>query len=117
MSVANLKTSDLVSGVICVTYDSLTGIPSNKMTRFTEQVAHRVIGRSANQLTNLPPLEFVVSENDIYTAGVAGLDSTFRKGYLLGDAGFDALRAGLSSFLADWVHQTLGITDNVLISV
>jgi hypothetical protein len=73
MSTVNLKTSDLVSGVICVAYDNFAGIPSNNMTRFTEQVAHRVIGRSANQLTSLPPMEFVVSENDIYTAGVAGL--------------------------------------------
>lgn len=117
MSTANLKTSDLVSGLICVAYDKFTGVPSDNVTRFTEQVAHRVIGRSANQLTNLPPMEFFVSENDIYTAGVAGLDSTFRKGYLLGDAGFDALRAGLSSFAADWVHQSLGITDNILLSV
>lgn len=117
MSTLSLKTSDLVSGGLCAAYDMIMNQPSNKVAKFGEQVAYRVGGRAINQATSLPKVELVVKENDLYAAGVAAVDSGVRKDKNIRGVGMDALRAGVSSWAADWVHQLLKIEDRTLLSL
>ena len=117
MSTLDLKLSDLVSGGLCVAYDYF--MPSNvsKTTRFVEQVAHRVVGRAINVKTDLPQVNLIVAENDLYAGAVAVADNSIRKDKGLKSSAFEGLRASISSWGADKVHQVANIPDRTLLAI
>ncbi len=111
----SLRLSDLVSGAICVAYDTFTG---NGMSteRFVEQVIYRVGGRTINEHTSLPSVDLpIVNENDLYAGAVSTTDHMVRLGYNTNSSLFNGLRATLSSAAADMTLSKFGVTDTILL--
>lgn len=112
---AILRLSDLVSGAVCVSYDLLTGKKAS-VERFGSQVAYRVVGRKANEMTSLPSVNLpIVSENDLYTGATAIADSKLRKKTSTNGVVHDGLRATLSSVATTYLMNSAGVVDNVLL--
>jgi hypothetical protein len=108
-----LRLSDLVSGGLCVAYDSVIG-RGVTVENFIEQVAYRSLGRGVNQVTSLPKVDLpLVHENDIYCGLVAVGDNAIRQGYRLPIAGFQGARATVSSAAADYLMQALNVNEKV----
>jgi hypothetical protein len=110
-----LRLSDIVSGAVCVSYDLLTGKKAS-VERFGAQVAYRVVGRKANEMTSLPTVNLpLVSENDLYTGATALADSKLRKRNGTNAVVHDGLRATLSSVATTYIMNSAGIVDKVLV--
>ncbi len=105
--------SDILSGVLCASYDTISG-KGMSVTKVVEQVAYRVVGRKAAEMSTLTLPTGVIAENHWYTAGLAGVDGKLRKSHTLKVAGMDTLRAGASSVVADYAMSAFGVTDKVL---
>lgn len=109
-----LRLSDVVSGLVCVTYDVATGKKAS-LERFGQQTAYRALGRKLNEQTNLPSVSLpMVSENDLYTGGLAVADSKLRKKQGNSQTLHDGLRATLSSVATGYIMNASGVADKVL---
>jgi hypothetical protein len=110
-----LKLSDLVSGVICVSYDVVMGKKMD-MSRGVEQVVYRVVGRKVNESTTLPYVSLpVVKENDVYCGVTAVIDSMVRQRQTTNVSLYDGVRAMVSSTVADYALTAVNVADRQLI--
>ncbi len=110
-----LRLSDVVSGAVCLVYDVAMGKKAS-LERFGSQVAYRSLGRKANEMTSLPTVTLpLVSENDLYTGGLALADSKLRKKNNNTTTLHDGVRATLSSVATGYIMKSSGLTDKVLL--
>jgi hypothetical protein len=113
MSLLNL--SDLVSGIVCVSYDVAMGKRFD-MVKGVEQVVYRVVGRKVNESTAIPYVNIpIVKENDVYCGATAVLDSMVRKNKATKSGLTDGVRALVSSAVADYALVALNVADTKLI--
>jgi hypothetical protein len=113
MSFLNL--SDLLSGVVCVSYDVAMGKKFD-MSRGVEQVVYRVVGRKVNESTTLPYVSLpILKENDVYCGATAVLDSMVRQNQSTNASLYDGVRALVSSTVADYALTAMNVADTKLI--
>ena len=112
---ALLTLSDLVSGGLCVAYDTMVLNRGASVEKFTEQVVYRSAGRMINEKSNLPQVNLIVSENDLYAGGLAVVDSMVRSRQSTNASLFDGVRAVVASYLADQSLALTGVNDKVLL--